>query len=107
MAKKQKTKDQPIHLVCNVLRALLKKRTYTYHGDLKADLWAELRQLRIRAAVLEVDEAMTMVAANTPLIQLPPKPRLLLPDTLQSQPPMISRDEAKAVCQRLGTLPRR
>lgn len=68
-------------LAAKLIRELLKKNTYVYHGDLKHDLYRELRAAGVDTlgengyiVPLAIDEAMSMIQSNTPLIRLP-KPR--------------------------------
>jgi hypothetical protein len=61
--------DSQTLLVARVLREVLKARRYEHYLDVKADLRAELRRLKIRIRrQRDFDEALTMVDSNRQLI---------------------------------------
>jgi len=97
----QKTHDhdsQP-RIIARVVRDLLRAQLFDSIADLKVALKAQLRALNIPYLPAELDQALTLVASNTPLAASP-WPRTP-PDRLLSEPPVLSREDATQILAKL------
>ena len=91
--------ESQARIIARVVRDLLRAQLFDSIADLKVALKAQLRTLKIPYAPAELDQALTLVASNTPLASSP-WPRTP-PDRLISEPPIVSREDAARILDKL------
>jgi hypothetical protein len=91
--------DDHTRHIARVVRDLLRAQLFDSIADLKVALKAQLRALNIPYLPAELDQALTLVASNTPLASSP-WPRTP-PDRLLSEPPVLSREDATQILAKL------
>lgn len=89
-------------LVAKVVRELLKAGAFPSFAELTAAVKDRLAALRIQASPDDLNAAYRAIESNRPLIEDARRPALVevLPVV-----PIIGREEAAAICRRLGGVP--
>jgi hypothetical protein len=86
-------------LIARVVRDLLGTHRFADHADLKAAVWGRLHGLHIRAMPVEVDEALTLIGSNTPLVAAVEPPEL--PAGGEPEVPALTREDARLALDRV------